>query len=668
MASRHIVLASAALLLVLLLLGVAVAVLFPPPPAGAAARKVLVLGFDGMDPNLLGQLIAAGQMPNFAALAQRGDLSPLQTITPPQSPVAWASVITGMDPGGTGIFDFIHRDPRKMTPYLSTSRVEEPKHVLNLGSWVLPLDAGKVEQLRHGEAFWQILDRHGIPATVLKMPSNFPPVETDSFTLSGMGTPDVKGTYGTFHVYTDDPVLLNATVSGGEVHKVTLADGRFAGLLPGPPNTMRKGKPSTTVPFTAYVDPERDVVRIDLGDEKLLLARGEWSKWVAVDFDLVPFVAGVHGIVRFHLTSAHPRLKLYASPVNMDPTSPALPISTPEEFSAEIAATMGKFYTQGMPEDTKALSAGALDDDGFMRQAAIIQDEEERMLDFALERFHEGFLFVYFSSSDQVAHVMWRAMDPQHPMWKPALGREHGDAIAQIYRGLDRALGKALAKAGPDALVLVISDHGFAPFYREVHLNTWLKDQGYLVLTDDALEARTEFFNHVDWGRTRAYAMGLNGLYINRRGREAWGIVDSGAEADALMDELEGKLLALTDHATGSHAIAKLYRASRIYHGAYVGESPDFLVGYARTYRSSDKSALGSLARPVIQDRLDTWSGDHLMETEAVPGIILANRKLAAGSRGLTDIAPTILEAFGIPKSEAMSGRSLLERTDAGGN
>jgi len=487
---------------------------------GSDGRKVLVLGLDGLDPRVLEPLMESGQMPHFSALAARGDYSNLQTVTPPQSPVAWATVITGMDPGGHAIFDFIHRDPITMLPEFSAARVELPERSLNLGVCTVPLDSGKVELLRDGVAFWQILDEHGVPSTVLKMPSNFPPVETEAESLSGMGTPDLLGTYGTFHFFTDDPAISQADVSGGgEVHRVTVDEGRVDAKLPGPDNTWKENEDRATLPLTVFVDPAREVVRVDIAGEKLLLAEGEWSDWVQVKFTLCPLVATVQGIVRFHLVQAHPRLMLYASPVNIDPTSPALPISTPADFAGEIAEGIGLYYTQGMAEDTMALSSGIFADEDFMQQVGLVLEEENRMMDWALDRFEDGFLYVYFSAADLVQHMMWRAMDPEHPMWSPRLQEAHGDAIASVYRNLDAALGRAVAKVGDEALVLAISDHGFAPFYREVNLNTWLKDRGYLVLKDPTREAATQFLSNVDWGRTRAYGLGFNGLYLNRRGR-----------------------------------------------------------------------------------------------------------------------------------------------------
>jgi hypothetical protein len=367
----------------------------------AVGKKVLMLGIDGMDPLVLDELMAKGEMPNFERLTRQGSYRPLQTSTPPQSPVAWSVVITGQDPGGTGIFDFIHRNPMSMVPFLSTSRTEAPEKTMNIGDCVLPLEPGKMELLRDGRAFWQILDDHDVRATVLKMPANFPPVESRARTLSGMGTPDMSGNYGTYHFYTDDVSLLGAASGGGEVRRVTVVDGRADAELPGPPSLLADGSPALA-PLTVYVDPEEDVVRVDIFDQQLFLPQGEWSDWVLGTFttcpqallQYMPSLGYLHGTVRFYLVGAHPYLKLYASPVNMDPYAPAMPISTPPELATELAEHIGPYYTQGMPEDTQALSAGLLDEQAFMDQAAIILEEENLTLDYAMDHFDAGFLFV----------------------------------------------------------------------------------------------------------------------------------------------------------------------------------------------------------------------------------------------------------------------------------
>src|SRR5262252_4347350 len=213
-------------------------------------QKLIILGIDGMDPQLLDRFMQAGKMPNFAKLAQMGSYKRLTTSIPPQSPVAWSNLITGMNAGGHGIFDFIHRDPKTMELYFSTSKVEGPKHSWKIGNWVIPLGSGSAEQLRHGTAFWEILDQHHIANVVYRIPANFPPINAKGKTLSGMGTPDLRGSYGTFTFYTDDPTAATGAVEGGEILQVEVKNNRVTGNLIGPDNTFRLNAPPATEAFT----------------------------------------------------------------------------------------------------------------------------------------------------------------------------------------------------------------------------------------------------------------------------------------------------------------------------------------------------------------------------------------------------------------------------------
>jgi hypothetical protein len=351
---------------------------------GQAGRKLIILGIDGMDPQLLKQYMAEGKMPNFSALAQRGSFRELTTSIPPQSPVAWSNLITGMNAGGHGVFDFIHRDAQTLEPYFSTSRVEPPKHAIRLGSWVIPLGSGSAEQLRRGRAFWEVLDDYGIPNTVIRIPANFPPVKAKGFTLAGMGTPDLRGGYGTFSFYTDDPMAATGAVEGGQIIPVQVKESQVKAQLIGPDNTFRKGSPPAVEPFTVSVDPLEPAVRVEVQNTKFVLREGEWSDWVHVEFQLLPLIGNVKGICRFYLKQAHPRFELYVSPINIDPADPALPISTPKSYSRELAEDVGEFYTQGISEDTKALSAGVLNDGEYLQQA-------QSFLNFTMDCF--SFIF-----------------------------------------------------------------------------------------------------------------------------------------------------------------------------------------------------------------------------------------------------------------------------------
>ncbi len=492
--------------------------------AGAAAGpKVLVLGFDGMDPVLLDDFRARGLMPNFENfLARGGTLTPFGTSTPPQSPVAWSNFITGRDPGGHGIFDFIHRDPETLLPFFSASEAKGPTRFIKVGGWKIPRGGSEVRNLRRGTAFWEILSDAGVDVTIFKVPSNFPPVECEARSLSGMGTPDLTGNYGISTLVTDDPPV-ERDLGGGRVASVYLTDGRCTVDLEGPTNSWRQGDPVATVPVDILVDRANRAARIDVADRVLVMNEGDWSDWVTVEFPLIPLLKNVRGICRFYLMETAPHLRLYITPVQIDPVKPEMPISTPGGYSREVAENTGLFYTQGLPDDTNALENAFFDDDGFVQQSGLVLAERLAQFAYELDRFaglDSGFLFFYFNSPDQTCHMTWRNMDPGSPTHAEA-DSDHADRIEKVYRELDDALGLAVGKAGPETTVMVMSDHGFAPWNRAFHLNTWLLDNGYLVLKDGVDATGVEMLYGVDWERTRAYAIGINGLYLNLAGREA---------------------------------------------------------------------------------------------------------------------------------------------------
>ncbi len=589
--------------------------------------KVLVIGFDGMDPILLERLIKEGKMPNFERLMKTGGFKPLKTSIPPQSPVAWSNFITGMNPGGHGIFDFIHRETKTMIPYLSTSKTEDAKKKITIGDWAIPLSSGKVTLLRHGKAFWEVLEDHGVPTTIFRAPANFPPIDVPVVQLSGMGTPDIQGTYGTFSFYTDGNTNEFEDVSGGKVFPVRVMNNKVESKIFGPQNVFKKSKPQTFIDFSVFIDPENLVAKITVQDHQILLKEGEWSEWVALDFELIPFLESVSGICRFYLKEVRPDFKLYVTPVNIDPSSPAMPISTPDNYSEELYEELGFFYTQGIPEDTKALTEKVLEDSEFLEQANIVFKEELDMFDYELSKFKSGFLFFYFGRVDQLSHMFWRTMDSDHPAHEPAT--EHRMLIENIYQEADAVLKKALNQLDSNTTIIVISDHGFAPFYRSFNLNTWLKNEGYVSLVDDS---EGGFLQNVDWSQTRAYGMGFNGLYLNLEGREIKGVVQPGVEKNALMEEISKKLLTIRDLETGKQVISRVYSAEEIYKGQYVKDAPDLIVGYNKGFRASTETVLGKFPKGLLKDNLDKWSGDHLIEAKFVPGILLSNKKIQSAN------------------------------------
>jgi predicted AlkP superfamily phosphohydrolase/phosphomutase len=634
-------------------------------PTWYGEEQLIILGIDGMDPQLLKQFISEGKMPNFARLSEQGSFRLLTTSIPPQSPVAWSNLITGMDAGGHGIFDFIHRDPATLQPYFSTSRVEGPRHAIHLGKWIVPLGGGSAEQLRKGTAFWEILDQHGIPNSIFRIPANFPPVPAKGQTISGMGTPDLKGTYGTFSFYTDDPTAEVGPVEGGQIIPVEVENSRVTANLIGPDNTFRKGSPAATEPFSVAVDPLESAAKIAVQGHEFVLREGEWSDWVRVEFQLIPFFGNVKGMCRFYLKQAHPRFQLYVSPMNIDPADPALPISTPSGYSRMLSEEAGEFHTQGIAEDTKARSDGMLDDKEYLEQSRTVLAEHRRIFDAEFPKFKRGVFFFYFSSLDLNSHMLWRLIDSKHPGYDAALGVQYGSALAGFYEQIDQVLGEVLPRLDEHTTLLVLSDHGFAPYYRSFNLNTWLAQNGFVTLKAGSPVQSGQPWANVDWSHSRAYGLGLNGLYLNLRSRENNGVVQAGPEAGALMKELKQKLLSVKDPQSSLSVITRVDIASEVYRGPYSQSGPDLIVGYNRGYRAGWKTILGDFPPEILEDNHNPWSGDHCMDYTLVPGVLLSNRKIVSGTPALTDITPTILAQFGIAQPKDMMGHSVFQADSA---
>jgi hypothetical protein len=460
-----------------------------------------------------------------------------------------------------------------------------------------------------------------------------------------MGTPDIRGTYGTFSFFTSNPAAY-ASASGDSVSRVVVRNGEVRGTIQGPDNPFRIEPEPVTAPFAAYVDAREPVAKIVVGDEERILTVGEWSDWVPIAFTPAPLQT-IRGIGRFYLKQVRPDFELYVSPINLDPVSPAMPVSTPGRYAADLSAATSRFYTQGMPEDTKALSQGVLTRDEFLAEARFAQAENLAQYRYVLSQFQQGLLFYYFGHLDQVSHMMWRARDPGHPAYDAALDGPYAHVIDDLYVAFDALVGETLAHMPADATLIVMSDHGFTSWRRSFSLNAWLEQNGYLTVVDPN-QRGAEVFANVDWSRTRAYGLGLNGLYINVRGRERDGIVPAESRA-ALAAEIAAKLEHFSDPSTGQPAVMKAYRREDIYASmAFPGLAPDVIVGYAGGTRVSNTSALGGVPRDVVADNREEWSGDHCMDPRVVPGILLTSRPLGAPADSLQHLAAAIMAEFGL--------------------
>ena len=649
-------------------------------PSGAGktnARKVIALGIDGMDPSLLRSFMDEGMMPHFQKLISTGgDLREMQTTIPAQSPVAWASFSTCTNPGRHGIFDFIHRQPDTFELYLSTSRTYEAAgEKLRFGKWLFSLKSGEIKNLVGERPFWNYLTEAGIPAVIYRAPSNFPPFAGKAWEMSGMGTPDILGTYGTFSYYTDNPPENSAKVSGGKVYPTFPKNGVAENYLYGPQNSFRLDEKDPfdevdgrkhynyeklTIPFKVYVDQEHPVAKIIVQDKEIFLQQGEWSGWVEVRFELIPHVKHLSGIVKFYLKEVRPHFKLYVSPININPANPALPIFNPPEYGEAMVKDLGLFYTQGMAEDTKARTYGILDDREYWSQSQMVTADWFRAWRWHLDRFREGFLFFYFSTLDLGQHMFWRYLDHVSPIHEQALKSGLQNPVERLYRQMDEALGMVLQKMDAQTTLIVISDHGFTGFRRCFNLNSWLLDNGYMSLLDPAQREKAEYFENVDWNRTRVYGLGINGLYLNRAEREFKGIVRPDQE-DGLLTELKRKLELLIDPKTGEHPIKHAYIAKEVFKGRYVGTlSPDIILGFRRGYRASWETILGGVPKDWFTDNLDPWSGDHCIDPTEVPATLVTTKRIRKSNPAIWDIGATVLREFGIKVPEALEGEPIF--------
>lgn len=613
--------------------------------AGPAGKKIVVLGIDGMDPRYVES--HWGDLPNLNRLRQQGEFRRLGTTIPPQSPVAWSTFITGMDPGGHGIYDFIHRNPDTAMPFSSMSEVSEPGRTLSIGPYVLPLTSGKVRSLRNGKAFWQSLAERNIPVNMIRMPTNFPPIEA-GYSLAGMGTPDMRGTFGTFTFFTNKPSPNDADqhdlkprqVPGGMIVPVKVENYRAELRIEGPSNTLRKDQMRTAVSLTVHIDPEQPVARFAIGDVQFILKQGEWSPWIKAGFTLIPAVKDAAGMFRVYAKELKPFLQVYVSPINIDPAHPELPITYPEQYSQDLNEAIGPFYTQGMAEDTAALRQSVFNRDEYLAQSRLVATEHLKLLRHELDRFKDGLLFFHFFGVDQNSHMMWGKFD---------------ESLLQTYKMVDDAVGWVMEKAG-DATIVVMSDHGFSTFDRAVHLNSLLMQEGFLALDDPANAGSDELFVHVDWSRTEAYALGLNALYLNLYDRERNGIVDR-ADSESVLKRIAGKLLAYRDPKNGKKVIDTVYFPREQFHGEMVESAPDLLIGYAEGYRASWQTALGAIPKSVVEDNNEAWVGDHCIAAHFVPGVLISNRKSKLEDPWLQDLTVSLLSEFGVSKPEGSTGR-----------
>ncbi len=619
----------------------------------AKVKRMVIVGLDGMDPELVEGYMDEGKLPNLAKLKEEGYFSPLKTSNPPISPVAWSTFMTGTNPGKHNVFDFLKRDKKSYLPGLSSAEIGETSRTIRLGKRKIPIGKPKIKMLRKSVPFWKILGDHGIFSIVLKVPITFPPEKFKGLLLSGLCTPDIKGSQGTFAYYTNREIG-DANYTSGYLVKLEGAGPVFETKISGPKNPFADDG-DLEIPLKVTVEGGKGSAKLQVDGATHRLHEGKLSDWIPLTFK-TGLATKIRGIAQFFLKSTSPNLELYLSPINIDPEKPALPISHPLIYSVYLSKVLGSYATLGLPQDTWALNENILTDDAFLQQTYSVHDKLEKIFFHSLSQVKKGLLCCVFDTTDVVQHEFWRYLGKDHPALK-GVKEPKPRAIEDLYRRMDAMVGRVRAKLKPGDLLIILSDHGFKLFHRGVNLNTWLFKNGYLSLK----EGKTicgEWFDGVDWARTKAYALGLSGIYLNIKDREAQGIVPPG-QAEKVKAELIQKLSGLKDEKLGGEAVTKLYDTKKIYNGPYVENAPDLIVGYHPGYRTSWDSVIGKVAGDVFSDNEKAWSADHCIDHRFVPGVLFCNRKIERGEPGLRDIAPTVLHLFGVKVPGYMDGEAL---------
>jgi predicted AlkP superfamily phosphohydrolase/phosphomutase len=268
--------------------------------------------------------------------------------------------------------------------------------------------------------------------------------------------------------------------------------------------------------------------------------------------------------------------------------------------------------------------------------------------------------------------MFWRFMDPAHPRYDPALASEYGNAIERTYEKMDAVVGKVMEAMKPGATLIIVSDHGFHSWRKGFNTNTWLVENGFMTLKNpdagekqynlDNLFGQGSFFPNTDWNRTQAYALGLGQIYLNLRGREKYGIVNPGPEADRILRDLRDKLLAVEDPDDHVRVIENVYFGKDIFHGGRSGEAPDLQTGFRDGYRTSWQTSLGAIPPGIIVANMKKWSGDHCASDPGdTQGIFFSNRQFPA-QPSILDVSPTVLKLLGVAPPARLDGSALVPK------
>lgn len=708
----------------LLLLAAALAATFLLAQPKSPRQKVIVLGFDGVDARLTERWMNEGKLPNLARLREQGTFRPLRPTIPAQTPVSWSTFSTGIDPGRTGIFDFLRRDPKTYLPqFAAFDETTEPflfgpknrliaalvafvlvmavslaalwrmrrrralvfgvATLLSLGAawgamrWTqknIPVMRPAVVNRREGIPMWEVAGRAGLTSRVVHVPVTFPASDyPEGHLLSGLGVPDISARVGKPFYFTSELDFQRGGSNEFSIEVVQLEDNRgvIRTEVVGPPNKLFGEPPYITQPMTITVADDRSSITIDLGKQPMTLRPGQWSNWAEFTFSFNDLIK-LRGISRFYLLEVQPEVKLYLSPINVDPRKlpPGFRISAPGDWAPELAKKFGPYKTMGWAIDTWAISEGFASEQMFWDDMTwTVRQYRAMFRDFLTA--DDALLIQCFEFPDRVGHVFWRFVDKGHPAYDAALAAKWGDGLLRSYQLMDEIAGEAMKAADAKGTALIVlSDHGFSTWRRSVNYNTWLVQNGYLGLRSGVVAKQRnvellfdhgQFWENVDWSKSRAYALGLGNVYINLEGRESQGTVKPGAEYDQLKLELKERLEAMVDPETNQRPVSRVFLREQIYRKFDPNLLPDLFVTNSEGYRVSWQTSLGGVQKDLFETNKKPWSGDHCsLDPDIVKGIFFYNRKLTSDRAPyIADIYPTVLDLLGLTPPYELDGVAL---------
>jgi predicted AlkP superfamily phosphohydrolase/phosphomutase len=574
---------------------------------------VLILGFDSFDPTTFETLSSQGKLPNLTRYAEQGGYARLQVCDPPQTEVSWTSIATGLDPGGHGIFDFVHRDPATYLPYPSLLPTRHSPWGIQ---FVSPFNARTIfDEVAH----------QGYPAITLWWPATFPAkLQSLVQTIPGLGTPDINGRLGVGTCFTTDPSLRNQE----RKTPIRLLQKRgkdyYTADLEGP--TSKKGKTTqsvtTLLQLIFHEDKSADLM---VNERKISLVLGRWSPIFEITFKIGPFL-NLRTLTRAILTQTHPDVRLYLLPLQIHPLASPWRYAAPPSFPKQIWKACGPYLTIGWPQDTTALEEGLINDDQFLDLCLSIHHTRVCILENRIQTLREGILAAIFDCLDRVQHMF----------------RGHRqDIVEDWYIRLDDLVGQIAPSITNrrDVKLFILSDHGFTDFRYKVHLNRWLMEKGYLVSNTNK---GTGGLEDVNWSRTLAYAVGLNSIYTNLANRESQGILTQDQHMELLprlKEQLEN-----WQGPDGQPVVQRVLFQWEAFQGPYSRQGPDLVIGYSPGYRASAETGLGKWKESSIEPNNDHWRADHCVNSQSVPAVLFSNSTLQGFSHlSFRDIPALVL-------------------------